>query len=442
MAKKILSNFLSKIDDLDEGYYNFMIKVVTLIVSILIFYMIYINILQSTETTYKDYIIILIALIILGMFISYMIYINRLQNRECNHMNSIYPTVNGNIVPIKSSDQNCRGKLFDYYIKTAYNACSGGSYKNDYVNICHLKTVIKQGVRCLDFEIYSVDDKAVVATSTLDNYHVKETFNSVNFGSVMDTIRNYAFASSTCPNPTDPLIIHLRCKSNNQSMYTNLANIFRSNTDIMLGPKYSFESAGANLGNVPLLSLQNKVIVIMDKTNEAFIENNKLLEYVNLTSNSLYMRKYDYYNIKNNSDSNELSDFNRQGMTIVIPNKGSNPTNPSGEVCRESGCQMIAMRYQFVDENLKKNILFFDRAGYAFALKPKELRDKLVAVKPPTEAKLPTCEVRPPACEVKTSTAEVKTPTAEVKTPTDDKTTTNDNSFTAYQDNMISRFGF
>ena len=32
-----------------------------------------------------------------------------------------------------------------------------GSYKNDYVNLCALKSCIKQGARCLDFEIYSVN---------------------------------------------------------------------------------------------------------------------------------------------------------------------------------------------------------------------------------------------------------------------------------------------
>jgi hypothetical protein len=88
----------------------------------------------------------------------------------------------------------------DYYIKTAYNACSGGAYRNSYVDISHLKTVIKQGVRCLDFEIYSIDNQPVVATSTSNDFFVKETFNYVPFGGengVMDTINNHAFASGT-----------------------------------------------------------------------------------------------------------------------------------------------------------------------------------------------------------------------------------------------------
>lgn len=344
----------------------------------------YLRIMQNMDENFQSYMIMAFIFIILIIFVGYLIYLSRLQNAECDYMNNLYSSVDGNIRPINSGDPDCSGNLFDYYIKTAYNACSGGSYKNDFVDICNLKAVIKQGVRCLDFEIYSVNDQPVVATSTSDSYYVKETFNSVNFGSVMDTIRNYAFSGGTCPNPTDPLLIHLRCKSNNQAMYSKLTDIFKSNTDIMLGMNYSYESEGKNLGNVPLLQLQNKVILIMDRSNTAFLENEDLLEFVNLTSNSIFMREYDFYNVKNNPDINELTDFNRRGMTIVLPDTGISPSNPSGMTCRASGCQMVAMRYQLVDNYLMENALFFDRAGYAFALKPANLRYEPVTIPVPT----------------------------------------------------------
>lgn len=347
----------------------------------------YLSAIKNLDEDFQVYMITAFIFIILIIFICYLVYLSRLQNAECDYMNSLYPSINGNLRSLTSSDPDCSGNLFDYYIKTAYNACSGGSYKNDFVNICNLKAVIKQGVRCLDFEVYSIDDQPVVATSTTDNYHIKETFNSVNFGTVMDTIRNYAFAGGTCPNPTDPLIIHLRFKSNNQPMYANLAKIFKSNTDIMLGPSYSYEAEGKNLGNVPLMSLQNKVVLIVDRSNTAFLENQELLEYINLTSNSIFMREYTYYNVKNNPDINELTEYNKRGMTIVIPDSGSNPSNPSGLLCRASGCQMVAMRYQFVDNFLMENAGFFDDAGYAFSLKPYELRYEPVTVPAPTPQK-------------------------------------------------------
>ena len=344
----------------------------------------YLRVIRNMDENFQSYMIMVFIGIIVIIFIGYMIYLSRLESRECDYMNNLYSSVDGNLRPITSSDPDCSGNLYDYYIKTAYNACSGGSYKNDFVNICNLKALIKQGVRCLDFEIYSVNNQPVVSSSTSDSYYVKETFNSVNFASVMDTIRNYAFSGSTSPNPTDPVIIHLRCKSNNQEIYTKLADIFNSNTDIMLGKEYSYEIEGKNLGNVPLLSLQKKVILIIDRSNPAFIENEKLLEYINMTSNSIFMREYNFYNVKNSPDVNELTEFNRQGMTIVIPDNGSSPPNPSGMVCRASGCQMIAMRYQLVDNNLMENALFFDRAGYAFALKPADLRYQPITVPAPT----------------------------------------------------------
>ena len=344
----------------------------------------YLSTIKNMDEDFVSYMIIGFVCILLIIMIVYIIYLTKLEKSECDYMNTLYPSVDGNIKPISSNDSDCSGCLYDYYIKTAYNACSGGSYKNDFVDICNLKAVIKQGVRCLDFEIYSVDNKPVVATSTQDSYFVKETFNSVGFADVMTTINSYAFAGGTCPNPTDPIIIHLRVKSNNQKIYSNMAAIFKSYDSVMLGKDYSFESSGTNLGITPLLKFQKKIILIVEKNNTAFLENKEFLEYVNLTSNSMFMRAYNYDGIKNNPDIKELTDYNRKNMTIVFPDKGSNPSNPNGMICREYGCQMVAMRYQYVDNYLEENALFFDRASYAFALKPQPLRYTPVTIPDPT----------------------------------------------------------
>ena len=61
-------------------------------------------------------------------------------------------------------------------------------------------------------------------------------------------------------------------------------------------------------------------------------------------------------------------------MTIGMPDKGSNPENPSAVVLREAGCQLLAMRYQQVDINVEENDLFFNKNKTAFVLKPERLR--------------------------------------------------------------------
>jgi len=323
----------------------------------------------------------LILVVILA--IMFGIYISRLQNNECEYMNNLYSTISPNIRSLSSADSDCSGNLNDYYIKTAYNACSGGSYKNDFVNICNLKAVIKEGVRCLDFEMYSIDNRPVVATSTSDNYYTKETYNSVDFSDVMTTIKNYAFSGSTAPNPLDPILIHLRFMSNNAEMYGNLVTIFKSYDTEMLGKEYSYENDGLNLGEQPLLSFQGKIILIVDKLtplSTAFLDNQELLEYVNLTSGSTFMRALTYGDVKNNPDLKELREFNKRYMSIVFPDEGPDPPNPSGPFCWDAGCQMVAMRYQTVDNFLMMNALKFDKAGYAFSLKPEPLRYKIVTV--------------------------------------------------------------
>jgi len=319
--------------------------------------------------------ILFVVLILLIIFVLiYYFYIRNLLRKECTYMDTMYGSVDGYIKSMNPNDPNCQYTLKDYYIKSAYNCCSGGSYKNDYVSTCVLKDLLKQGVRGLDFEIYSINDNPVVATSTEDSFYIKETYNYVNFTDVMNVITSYAFANGTAPNSKDPILFHLRIKSNNQNMYTNLAKIFKKYDTYFLGSQYSFENHGDNIGDKKILDLTGKIIVIVDRSNTAFMENKSFYEFVNMTSNSMFMRALRYYDIKNTPDLVELQGYNKKSMSIAMPDKGTNPENMSPIVCRETGCQMIAMRYQVFDTNLQENIMFFDNAGYAFVLKPERLR--------------------------------------------------------------------
>ena len=58
----------------------------------------------------------------------------------------------------------------NFFIKTAYNCCNAGGYKNNWVNICAMTYALKLGARCLDFEIYSIENMPVVASSINTNF--------------------------------------------------------------------------------------------------------------------------------------------------------------------------------------------------------------------------------------------------------------------------------
>jgi hypothetical protein len=347
-----------------------------------------INIMDSIKNLNENFVTyMLFAMIILFIIIVlwYYFYMRNLVNRECSAMDRVFSTLNGSIKTLNSSDPNCKYTFKDYYIKTAYNCCSPGTYKNDYVSTCALKDVLKQGVRGLDFEVFSMGDQPVVATSTVDSNYIKETYNYVPFSEVMNIITNYAFATSTSPNSKDPIILHIRFKSSNQKMFQNFANLIKNYDRFFLGPAYSFEQNGTNFGNTPLLDLtkKNTIILIVDRSNNSFMDCKDFYEYVNMTSNSIFMRALHYYNVKNTPDLSELQEFNKQNMSISMPDVGNDPVNPSAIVCRETGCQMIAMMYQKNDTNLQENNAFFDKSGYAFCLKPERLRYIPVVVKTP-----------------------------------------------------------
>ena len=319
-----------------------------------------------------------IVLALCGLMIILMIFWlynkSTLNQANCTRMNDVYKDA-AKVHSFNPDNADFKHNLRDYYIKTAYNACSAGQFKNDFVNICALKNCINQGARCLDFEVYSVDNEPVVATSSVDDYSVKETYNSVPMSDVLNIIRDYAFSGSTCPNPADPLIIHLRIQSNNQTIYNKLAKMFESSlSDRILGPKYSYENHGRNLGSEPIKNLRGKVILIVDRSNPLF-EQTDLDEYVNMASNSIFMRGVRYSDgVKYTPDMDELIEYNKKCMTIVMPDLSGSDTNYAASLSVKCGCQLNAMSFQNFDANMEYYDLMFDSTGSAFVLKPEALR--------------------------------------------------------------------
>ena len=104
------------------------------------------------------------------------------------------------------------------------------------------------------------------------------------------------------------------------------------------------------------------------------MESEAFYEYVNMTSNSVFCRAINYYDVINTPNMEELIGYNKLNMTIGMPDKGSDPENPSSITMRTYGVQMLAMRYQSVDTNLEENDSFFNEAGHAFVLKPEKMR--------------------------------------------------------------------
>lgn len=292
-----------------------------------------------------------------------------LNTKNCTKLTALYddfPLISS----INSSNPIYQFKLRDYYIKTAYNCCSAGNFKNDFVNLCALKNCIKQGARCLDFEIYSVNNIPVIAVSGKSDFNVKESYNNISFSNAMTVVSTYAFSGGTCPNPSDPLILHFRIMSNIPALHDQMAMIlYNTMEDRLLGKKFSYECGGRNIGSYgPISNLMGKVIIMTDKTNPLF-SSSKLHEYVNIASNSPFVRKLRFTEVKFCPDAKELIYYNKQNMTICLPDLAISSVNFSPAVAKSYGCQMMGMSFQNFDSNMQYYTQMFDDAGSAFVLR-------------------------------------------------------------------------
>jgi hypothetical protein len=321
------------------------------------------------------FVVVIIIVAIILILAAWLINTLTLKNKNCNNIKKVYsdPPIISSIDP---DNQAFSYNLRDYYVKTAYNCCCTGYYKNDFVDLCALENCIKQGARCLDFEIYSYNNIPVIAASSVNNFDIKETYNYITFSNAMQMISDLGFSDGAAPNASDPLILHFRIMSNHKDIYDKIAqDLNKYLARYLLDNNHSYENNGENLGATPLKDLMGKIIIIVDKSNPLF-EDTKLDEFVNLSSNSIFMRMLRYHNAKYTPDMQDLINFNKQNMSIVLPDLNNSDDNQSSAVIMNYGCQFIGMSFQNFDKNMEYYSLYFDKKNSAFVLRPEQFRYK------------------------------------------------------------------
>lgn len=296
-------------------------------------------------------------------------------------------SIEKNITSINPQDNQSNFKLRDYYIKAAYNAFNPDKFKNSTVSMDALLYVIARGCRFIDFEVFSVNNQPVIASSSVNSYNYKETYNHIPVSEAFEVLGSYVFSGAKCPNPGDPFIIHMRIMSRNVTMYDNLAKIISQSKTVarnLLGPKYGREYQTKDLGNENLLDFKGKIILMVDGTNPTY-RNTKLFELINMSSNTMFLSKYTYFGVKNVGDPQAFKDANKKNMCLVVPDKGGRPFNDGHNGPFTWGCQIAAMCFQEEarDEKLKAYEDKFASVGYAFILKPEDLRYVPITIAPP-----------------------------------------------------------
>jgi hypothetical protein len=292
-------------------------------------------------------IISIFSAVLIIWFVFSLLYRWSAQSRKCASIDETNPNKTNTLGVSNDLLNNAINK---FYIKTAYNCCSLGDYANDYVGTCILTAILKQGVRCLDFELFSIHDIPVVATSTTNSYNEKETYNSIMFDEVLALISAQAFTGDISPNPGDPLFIHLRIKSGNIKMFSALNKMLNKLPNLYKGPV---------LQSTVISTIMGKIVIIVSQENKAYLTSGAY----NMVSGTppFYLYKYDSIQSLSSAEIKEMNKPN--AMSIVIPSAGSSPPNIDLNKIIKMQCNMVAMRYQLNDPQLTNyNAIFNDCA--------------------------------------------------------------------------------
>lgn len=293
---------------------------------------------------------------------------------------------------INDFDEKYSYLLRDYYIMTAYNCCCSGDYASDFVSTVALETVIKQGARVLDFEIYSVDGVPVVAASSQPEFTMKEVYNYVPFAEAIKMVSQLAFSANGAQNSSDPLFLCLRIKSRNIMIYQSIADILKTNlSSKLLDPRFAYSFHGEDLGKIKLASLMNKVIIIIDETpgsdstinTREIYKRTPLYEYVNVTVTN-GTSKYTFKELAD-SNNNTIKEDAKKSLKYIVPERSTKSENLyDATIPFNNGCQMVAMAFQrYNDANMVAYLKKFQNFGSAFILKPPELRYVPIVLKNP-----------------------------------------------------------
>ena len=281
--------------------------------------------------------------------------------------------------------------LGNHYIKTAYNCCS---VADKWVNICALKYTIKEGCRCLDFEIFDVNGEPVVGTTLSKNGTEKDSYNHLKLSEVLETIHDMAFNRNNFQGTVyeDPLLLNFRIKSTSVNIYDKMSDdIYDILNDKLLNTTYSFYNrdnsliiskptdGSSNIFQKPINDLKGKIIIMSSDCNLTTMNKSKLSELVNVVGSrtgisggltcsidielQLTSKNYPLIQLNNShvvSGTNQINNLNNvttdsNYAVIMIPDDNNN-NNINYCYQKKQGIQMIGMLFQrSVPKDYSKN---------------------------------------------------------------------------------------
>lgn len=258
-------------------------------------------------------------------------------------------------------------RLADFYMASSSYSVFPGAEVYDYVSDSILPLAIKAGVRLVELDIYSdVNDKPVVGLKN-QKLGVDYAYNTVSLEACCVSIANNAFNSINSPVSSDPFVLSLVFHTDKTKTINAAAEILKTTCrSHMLDSTYSYQRK--NLAVEPICNLQSKLIIVSGGAMKGTL----MEELVNLSWSTSHLRRMTYTQASQPHDQDELINYNRNNITMVVPDIGEDLVNNNPQILFTFGCQWIMMNYGSIDNMMELYIGEFQENS--IVLKPAALR--------------------------------------------------------------------
>jgi hypothetical protein len=210
---------------------------------------------------------IILAIVLLTFYLLFRLHSYRIQLLKQAEVVDKKNDFEGFTSKMPQNTQNNQLMMNQYCVRASFHSAYNQTSKM--IDLELLAKVLKSGVRFLDFEIYNILDPktntpfaGVGYCSELNpsnlTVQISNTFSDPNiqFVNVLNSI-----VQNKPPQITDPLFIHLRIKTTVPAIYSQIATAIQ-----FAFPNVLF-SGKLDINHTSLANLQNKIIIVVDKTN-------------------------------------------------------------------------------------------------------------------------------------------------------------------------------
>jgi len=277
-------------------------------------------------------------------------------------------------------------RLGNMYVASAYNAAHSGYQMYDYTSKKIVLSLLQSGARYLEFNVFNsvFGDKAIpVVSMGYKKGEWKMMVSDTPLEYIFQIIAENAFkvhdGKEGVFNPDDPIFIGLNLNTNSNLSCLNLIGflITKYFRDRLLPNDYGYQNSD-DMADIKISELMGKVVFFSsDGFQGSGLEEIINYSWDNIDNNPNHNLQRIHYSKLKEPGFNEkkLIDFNKKGLTIVVPHIEGDffNTNYNPIKAFECGCQFVAMEYQYIDSNMDMYITKFKNKS--LLLKGDKLRE-------------------------------------------------------------------